>query len=686
MGRVQISIIGAATLAAAVAVNGCASMSGGSAGEAELIPRELLFGNPSRAQARLSPDGAYMTWLAPDEGILNVWIAPSGDPDAARALTSDRGRGVRNHFWALNGRYVLYVQDKGGDENFHVYAVDVESGAERDLTPFDGARAIPYEASWEHPDLFMIGVNNRDPAWFDVYRVDVTTGERELVYENTDQLDGFTFDHDLDLRMAFHAEPDGSMTVMKIADGDASELFVIPYEDALTTSILGFDAANENVYAVDSRGRDKSALVRIDADTGAVEVLAQDDMADISGLMMHPTEHRPEAYAVNYLRTEWTTLDERVAQDLAFLNERLDGEIAVGSRTRDDRKWIVANFSAEAPGTYHLYDREAGALTELFSVRPDLEPYTLSDMQPLEIASRDGMTLVSYLSLPPGADANGDGRPEEPLPMVLFVHGGPWGRDAYGYSSIHQWLANRGYAVLSVNFRGSTGFGKAFVAAGDHEWGRKMHDDLLDGVAWAVDQGITTPDQVAIMGGSYGGYATLAGLTFTPDAFACGVDIVGPSNLETLLESVPPYWASFYEVLTRAVGDPRTPEGEALLRERSPLYAAGDISKPLLIGQGANDPRVKQAESDQIVDAMRESGMPVTYVLFPDEGHGFARPENNLAFMAVAEGFLSSCLGGRQEPIGQAFAGSSLTVIEGAGHVTGLADALEGHEPTMRGG
>jgi dipeptidyl aminopeptidase/acylaminoacyl peptidase len=415
-------------------------------------------------------------------------------------------------------------------------------------------------------------------------------------------------------------------------------------------------------------------------------VIAESGVADVSGVMIHPTRYTPEAYAVNYLRNEWTALDDGVGADLAHLREQLPGEIGVVSRTRDDATWIVVNWAAESPGTYYLYDRASRELTKLFSVRPELEPYTLADMHPVEIPSRDGLTLVSYLSLPPGSDSDGDGRPDEPLPMVLFVHGGPWGRDAYGYNSAHQWLANRGYAVLSVNFRASTGFGKAFISAGDLEWGRKMHDDLLDGVAWAIAEGVTTEDRVAIMGGSYGGYATLAGLAFTPETFACGVDIVGPSNLETLLESTPPYWASQYELLARGVGDPRTPEGEALLRERSPLHAAGDIKKPLLIGQGANDPRVKRAESDQIVEAMRASGLPVTYVLFPDEGHGFARPENNLAFNAVAEGFLASCLEGRQEPIGEAFAGSSLTVLEGEGNVSGLAEALAAHEPVERGG
>ncbi len=655
-------------------------------GEAPLIPRELLFGNPTRAQPMLSPDGAWMTWRAPDEGVMNVWIAPADDLDAARPLTRDRGRGVPQYDWAPNSRMVIYPQDRGGDENYHLYAVDVTNGEERNLTPFDGARAIPYAVSWEHPDEAMVGINARDPSWFDVYRINLVTGARTPIYENTDGLDGFIFDHGLNLRLAMRPEPDGSRTVVTMGGDGLRDLFPIPYEDALTTALLDFDETGAHIYAVDSRGRDKAALVAIDAATGAAEVLAQSDLADISSLMIHPETYAPEAYAVNYLRTEWTALDPAIGDALAFLRGRLDGEIVVVSRTRADDKWIVAAYSAEAPVSYHLYDRAAGEVRALFSSRPDLEPYTLVPMHPVEIESRDGLTLVSYLTLPPGSDSDGDGRPDEPLPMVLSVHGGPWGRDAYGFNTEHQLFANRGYATLSVNFRASTGFGKAFVAAGDREWGRKMHDDLLDGVAWAVAEGIAIPDRVAISGGSYGGYATLAALAFTPDAFACGVDIVGPSNLETLLETIPPYWASIFEVFTRAIGDPRTEEGQALLRERSPLYAAANISRPLLIAQGANDPRVKQAESDQIVEAMRANGLPVTYLLFPDEGHGFARPENGLAFAAAGEGFLTACLGGRQEPIGDAFEGSSLTVLEGAEHVPGLPEALEGHEPVMRGG
>jgi dipeptidyl aminopeptidase/acylaminoacyl peptidase len=346
------------------------------------------------------------------------------------------------------------------------------------------------------------------------------------------------------------------------------------------------------------------------------------------------------------------------------------------SRTLDDSRWVVATDDPLRGISSHLYDRRAGTVTKLFDQRPALIGQPLQPMHAREIRTRDGLTMVSYLTLPPGSDADGDGRPDRPVPMVLNVHGGPWARDTFGFDPEHQWLANRGYAVLSVNFRASTGFGKAFVNAGDREWAARMHDDLLDAVDWAVREKVTTADKVAIYGGSYGGYATLVGLTFTPDRFACGVDIVGPSNLETLLASIPPYWKSFFEDLARRVGDPRTEDGKKLLRERSPLWRADQIRRPLLIAQGANDPRVKQAESDQIVSAMKGKNLPVTYVLYPDEGHGFARPQNRTSFYAISEGFLSTCLGGRFEAVGNDFAGSSLQVPEGAQHVPGLSDAL----------
>src|SRR5690606_32421836 len=426
------------------------------------------------------------------------------------------------------------------------------------------------------------------------------------------------------------------------------------------------------------------ALYAVDAESGERTLVYENPRADVGDALAHPRTGKVQAAASNYLREEWTVLDPAIREDMAKLAAMGPGEASVVSRTLDDSQWIVAYSAAENPTTYYRYDNASNQLTELFSTRPDLAGKPLVPMWPQEIKARDGKTLVSYLTLPQAADPDQDGNPDKAVPMVLFVHGGPWARDAYGYSSYDQWLANRGYAVLSVNYRGSTGFGKAFVNAADGEWAGKMHDDLIDAVAWAVDRGVTTPDKVAIMGGSYGGYATLVGLTFTPDTFACGVDIVGPSNLQTLLSTIPPYWAAFFEQFAKRVGDPRTEAGKKMLNERSPLNFVEKIKKPLLIGQGANDPRVKQSESDQIVQAMQRSEIPVTYVLFPDEGHGFARPENAMAFNAVTEGFLAECLGGRIEPIGDDFAGSSIEVPAGADGVKGLATALAGHKPESR--
>jgi dipeptidyl aminopeptidase/acylaminoacyl peptidase len=407
-------------------------------------------------------------------------------------------------------------------------------------------------------------------------------------------------------------------------------------------------------------------------------LIAGDEQADITATLRHPVTGEVEAYAVNYLTKQWHATDPGIAAVLAWLGERLDGDFGVNSRTDDDTVWIVWNDPLTKPIRTFIYDRVTQTLIPFYTSRPELEGMPLQPMHPVEVASRDGLTLPCYLTLPPGSDMAGTGKPEAPVPMVLLVHGGPWARDTYGFNSAHQLLANRGYAVLSVNFRGSTGFGKAFLNAANKQWGLAMHDDLIDAVDWAVAEGIAQADRIAIMGGSYGGYATLAGLTFTPETFACGVDIVGPSNLETLLSTIPPYWAPLVKIFHERMGDPSTEEGLALLRAASPLHKADKIARPLLIAQGANDPRVKQSESDQIVSAMQAAGIPVTYVLYPDEGHGFARPENNIAFYAIAENFLAECLGGRAEPLGDALRPASAEIVEGAAHVRGLEDALAG--------
>ena len=666
--------------AAAIAFQGAASQAQApQQGAVPLIPREALFGNPTKIQGRISPDGKWLSWIAPRDGVLNIWVAPVGNPDQARAVTAEKTRPIRQHFWSPDSRMVLFINDKGGDENFLLYGVDVESGKERLLTPFDKTRVQLVGASPLVPDRLLVGVNNRDPKWHDVHSLNLRTGELTPVLMNTGGYAGFLADANLVIRGATKTRADGGVDFFRVTDNkvNAKPIEQIGLDDSMTTSPAGFTTDGRTLYWIDSRGRNTAALIAQDVASGTKRVLAESPKADIGGAIANPRTGEVEAYAVNYLKNEWTPIGSAVAADLEFLERSLPGEIAVTSRTLADDKWTVAVSSSTAPGSTYLYDRKNRRLTKLFDSRPNLAEAPLTPMRPVEIKSRDGLTLVSYLTLPPGADPDGDGRPNSAVPMVLLVHGGPWARDAYGYNSYHQWLANRGYAVLSTNFRASSGFGKSFLNAGNLEWGRRMHDDLLDAVDWAVKQGVTTPDKVAIMGGSYGGYATLAGLTFTPDRFACGVSIVGPSNLKTLLDTIPPYWEAGRSQFYQRMGNPNTPEGLALLRERSPLYFADRIKRPLLIGQGANDPRVKQAESDQIVDAMRAKNIPVTYVLFPDEGHGFARPVNNIAFNAVTENFLSSCLGGRAEPIGGTIKASTAKVVHGAQYATGLAEALK---------
>jgi dipeptidyl aminopeptidase/acylaminoacyl peptidase len=452
--------------------------------------------------------------------------------------------------------------------------------------------------------------------------------------------------------------------------------------DSLTTQPIVVEGNGTSALMLSSVGRDKGALVRVDLATGKQSVVAESSKADIADVWTSPRTREAQVYVVDYLTAEHHPLDAAVGKDLEKLAAAVGPEFEVTSRTLDDRKWVAVIDEPAKPMTTYIFDRDTGKATKLFDQRPELANAPLQPMYPREIRARDGLTLVSYLTLPPGSDSNKDGKPDKPLPLVLNVHGGPWARDSYSFDPEHQWLANRGYAVLSVNYRGSTGFGKSFVNAGNKEWAGKMHDDLLDAVDWAVKEKIAQPDKVAIYGGSYGGYATLVGLTFTPNTFACGVDIVGPSNLETLLASIPPYWKAFYEDMAQRVGDPRTDEGKALLKQRSPLSHVDAISKPLLIAQGANDPRVKQAESDQIVGAMNAKKLPVTYLVYPDEGHGFARPQNRLAFYAIAESFLSKCMGGSIEPIGKDFDGSSVKVINGSDFVPGLADAVAKMQPS----
>lgn len=642
-----------------------------------IIPRDVLFGNPDKASLRLSPDGKRFSYLAPVDGVLNVWEGPSDRMASMRAVTHDKHRGIRAYFWAYTSKHILYIQDKDGDENWHVYCVDLISKETIDLTPFENVSARVQHVSEKFPDEILVSTNDRNPQLHDIRRVNITTGKGSVILENEGYV-GFVTDEDYTVRFGLKMTPDGGSELFKANPvGDWTSFSKIPAADSLTTNPIALDQSGENLYMLDSRGRNTAAFTIVNIQSGATNVLAEDPQADISNVIFHPTQKHIQAVASTYERRKWHILDKSIEADFEVLEKVADGDFNIISRTLADDVWIVAYVVDDGPVRYYNYNRKRKRASFLFSNRAALDKVKLAKMHPVIIKARDGLKLVSYLTLPIESDPDGDGRPNKALPMVLFVHGGPWARDRWGYNTWHQWLANRGYAVLSVNYRGSTGFGKNFINAANMEWAGKMHDDLLDAVDWAVAEKIADKDRVGIMGGSYGGYATLVGLTFTPDKFACGVDIVGPSSLVTLLNSIPPYWAPMIDLFTTRVGDHRTEEGRKFLTERSPLTFVDRIRKPLLIGQGANDPRVKQAESDQIVKAMQAKGIPVTYALFPDEGHGFRRPENSMSFNAIAEVFLSKHLGGRFEEMSDDIAASSMDVPAGPEQIPGLKELLE---------
>lgn len=640
-----------------------------------LIPRDLLFGNPDRTTVRISSDGSNMGYLAPVNGVLNVWVAPFGHLEKARPVTNDTYRGIHHYSWAYTNQDLLYLQDKNGNENYTLYSVNLSSGEVKALTPLEGVRASIDTLSPRFPHEAVISLNKRDPEYSDLYKLNITTGNLTLLMENK-KFTGFDVDDNLTVRLAHNMTPDGGEQIYKLTKNGWELFQKIGMDDLLTTSTLGFDKNNKDIYFMDSRGRNTAALFVMNLSTGNETIIAEDPKADFSAGMTHPTEKNVQAVAFTYERKNWTVIDPSMANDMDYLRKVADGDVEILDRTLDDKTWIVAYLMDNGPVRYYSYDRDKKEANFLFTNMEKLEGQPLAKMIPIVIKSRDNMSLVSYYTLPLGSDKSGNGKPEKPVPMVLYVHGGPWDRDEWGLDSVHQWLANRGYAVLSVNYRESTGFGKNFTNAGNLEWGRKMQDDLVDAVNWSIKQGIADRQKIAIMGGSYGGYATLAGLTFTPELFACGVDICGPSNLTSLLKSVPAYWLPEMELWTSRVGDYRTEDGRKLLRDRSPLNYVDKIQRPLLIGQGANDPRVKQNESDQIVSKMQARNLSVTYVLYSDEGHGFARPENKISFFAAAEAFLAKHLGGKYEPVGKDFNGSTIAVPTGAKDIPGLVEAL----------
>ncbi len=607
----------------------------------ELIPRDVLFGDPDKASPSISPDGEQLAYLAPSNGVLNVWVRSVGSKDD-RPVTQDRDRGIRSYRWAENGHQILYIQDKDGDENWHLYSLDLTDGQQRDLTPYPGAQAMLVAADPQYPDEILVAINNREPQFHDIHRINLNTGESVLEVENTRGMSEWIVDAQLRVRGCTVPLPDGGFELLfrQAEEVDFRPLFRWGGNDAMTTSPIGLTPDDQGLYLITSMSNDTAQLRVYDLSSGQETILASDEHYDVSGVMIHPTQHHVQAVSVVRARTEWQVIDAAIENDFTVLRAIHQGDLHLLNRDRADRTWLVAFVIDNGPVSYYIYNRETQHAELLFTNRAALENYTLATMDPIVFTARDGLSVHGYLTLPVGM------QPHE-LPLVLNVHGGPWHRDSWGYDPEAQWLANRGYAVLQVNFRGSIGYGKTFVNAADKQWGGTMQDDLVDAVHWAIDQGIADRERVTIFGGSYGGYAVLAGLTFTPELFRCGVDIVGPSNLISFLQTIPPYWKPYLAVFDQRVGS--LEHDRELLESRSPLFQIDRIQRPLLIAQGANDPRVKKEESRQMVDALRTAGKPVEYIEYADEGHGFARPENRLDFYAKAERFLAQHLGGRSE-------------------------------------
>jgi dipeptidyl aminopeptidase/acylaminoacyl peptidase len=623
-----------------------------------LIDREIFFGNPEIAGAQISPDGKFISFIKPYKNTRNIWVKGVNEPfEKARVVTAEAKRPIPNYFWSQDGKYILFVKDNDGDENFNVYAVNPSEApangadvpAARNLTDAKKVRAFIYAVPESDPDAIYVGLNDREPAWHDLYKVKISTGERTLIRQNTDRLTGWIFDNKDQLRLANRSTPSGDTEILRVeADGKFTKIYSCGVFESCAP--IAFQKDDKRVYMQTNKGdgKDLIGLVLLDPETGKEELVEQDPMSrvDFGGVFI--SNKTKEIVSTSYTddKTRVYFKDKAFEKDYKTIKNRLgDREISFGSSTKDENMWIVSSFSDIDPGTVWLFDRKTKNLSTLYQVREKIPREALAKMQPIRYKSSDGLEIPAYLTLPKGVEPKN-------LPTVVVPHGGPWGRDFWGYNSIAQFLANRGYAVLTPNFRASTGFGKKFLNSGNKQWGLLMQDDITWGVKDLIAKGIADPKRVGILGGSYGGYATLAGVTYTPDLYAAAVAIVAPSNLITLLESIPPYWEAGRIIFYERMGNPNTPEGKAFLLKQSPLTHADKIKTPLLVVQGANDPRVNKRESDQIVIALRDRGYPVEYLLAPDEGHGFQRPVNNMAMFARGEEFLAKYLGGRFQPGG----------------------------------
>ncbi|MGK2858073.1 MAG: S9 family peptidase, partial [Thermoanaerobaculia bacterium] len=621
-----------------------------------LIDRTLFFDDPKIASAQISPDGRFISFRKPYNDVMNIWVKGVNEPfEAARPITADTALPVPAYFWSEDGSFILYVQDKGGNENYHVYAVDPAAPADsatgvppsRNLTPFENVRAMIYAVPEGTPNEILVGLNDRDAALHDVHRLDIRTGAHQMIIRNEQNVAAWVADLNGHVGLAWRQTPDGGSEMVRVEDGALGRvLYSCSFEE--TCQPIRFHKNAREVYIISDKGADVnfSRLMLLDLESGATTLVEGDPENQVDFGQPIFSDRTEELIGTAYIgdRVRIYPRDDEFARVLADLRSKLpDGELGFSSSTEDERLLTVSVSRDVNPGSVYLYDTSSGALEKLYDSRPELPSESLAPMQPVRYRARDGREIPAYLTVPKGVDAKN-------LPVVILPHGGPWARDVWGYNSFAQFLANRGYAVMQINFRGSTGYGKSHLNAGNDEWGTgAMQHDITDGVRWLVEQGIADPKRVGIMGGSYGGYATLAGLTFTPDLYAAGVDIVGPSNLITLLNSIPAYWGPIRKIFTMRMGDPEIPEEKARLEAQSPLFRAAEIKAPLLVIQGANDPRVKKAEADQIVIALRDLGRPTEYLVAPDEGHGFAGRENRLAMFARIEEFLSKHLGGRYQ-------------------------------------
>lgn len=617
-----------------------------------LIDREIFFGNPEISGGQLSPDGKFLSFIKPLNGVRNIWVKKLNSAfDSALPVTADQKRPIGGYFWSRDSSRILYVQDKDGDENYHVYAVDpaltikgTEIPPSMNLTNIENVRAFIYKVPKSDHDIIYVGLNDRDSSWHDLYKVNIRSGERELILENTINYSALYFDLDDQLRLATRSMADGGTELLKYVNKEWLRVMTCSHEEDISPSRFLKDG---RVYLVSNVGDkvDLSTLYVLNLDSGTVDMVESDPEGEVDFGGIIYSDMREEMIGTSYVgdkkRLYWK--DRDFEEDYNFLKGYFHGgEVSFGSGTQNENMYIVYADSDTDPGSAYLFDRVSRTIDFLYRPRPNLPIGQLASMVPIRYPSKDGLEIPAYLTLPKGK------KPKN-LPAVIFVHGGPWARDYWGYNSYAQFLANRGYAVLQPNFRGSTGYGKKFLNAGNGAWGEAMQDDITAGADYLINKGISPADKIGIMGGSYGGYATLAGLAFTPKTYACGVSIVGPSNLFTLLESIPPYWESVREMFYLRLGNPNTEEGREQLRRKSPFFHAQNIEAPLLVAQGNNDPRVKTAESDQIVVAMRDHGLAVEYLNFPDEGHGFANPDNSMAFLAVCEEFLAKHLKGRYQ-------------------------------------